>query len=67
MSKITKALNFLPITKYRIYVNIIILKYNLIEVPLDFLYSFQDSLKEDNCNNEVPSVCSLVMSCSSSV
>lgn len=67
MNRIKEALTFLPIMKYGIYVKIFTLKYNYLEIKPDYFCIFQDLGQEDSCNNEAPSVCSVVIHCSSSV
>lgn len=67
MSRIKDELTFLPIMKYGIYVKIFTLKYNYLEIKPDYFCTSQDLGQEDSCNNEAPSVSSVVIHCSSSV
>lgn len=67
MSRIKEALTILPVMKYGIYVKIFTLKYNYLEIKPDYFCTSQDLGQEDSCNNEAPSVCSVVIHCSSSV
>lgn len=64
MSRIKEALTFLPVMKYSIYVKIFTLKYNRLEIKPDYLCTFQDLGQKDNCNNEAPSVCPVIIHCS---
>lgn len=67
MSRIKKALMFLSIMKYSIYIKILILKYNLIEITPGNPCTFKDLGQEEKFNNEAPSVFSVLIHCSSSV